>query len=222
MDWNFHRMALNLRLMRVKTTGSGSTRQAILDAALRLFAAKGYAGTSVRDITQASSRTQPVLYYHFKNKARLYEALVQEAYKECQERMREAAMRHSEIAEQLTAALEAILTFVREKRDLTWLAFSTAFAAPEELPAAIRKVSQSHSNLEFIRLLIKRAQKMGALNSHFNSLELARAIYGALTYQVMANLVWDEKLRGRQQAERMVQVFLEGARPSHSLRQARP
>lgn len=43
-------------------------REAIVEAAERLFAAKGYAATTVRDILRAAGVTAPVLYYHFGNK----------------------------------------------------------------------------------------------------------------------------------------------------------
>jgi AcrR family transcriptional regulator len=197
--------------MRKDKIGGSKARQKILDAALRLFAAKGFAATSVRDITDATSYTQPVLYYHFQSKAALYETLVQQAYAECRQRMEDAALRSSKIDEQLTAALEAVLTFVRDRRDLTRLAFATAFAASEEVPAGIRRISRNHGNLEFVRSLIERAQKAGKLNSGFNSLELAKGIYGALSYQVMASLLWEDEVPGRRQAERMVRLFLEGA-----------
>jgi AcrR family transcriptional regulator len=48
----------------------------IFDAAARLFAAKGYTGTSVREIVEAAGVTKPTLYYYFKNKEDLYLQLI--------------------------------------------------------------------------------------------------------------------------------------------------
>ena len=54
-----------------------STRDAILDAAERRFAARGFAGVSVRQITaDAGLRNQASLYHHFKNKQAIYEAVL--------------------------------------------------------------------------------------------------------------------------------------------------
>jgi AcrR family transcriptional regulator len=56
--------------------GSGGGRERLLDAAVRLFAAKGYGATSVRDIVRAAGVTAPALYHHFGNKEGLFLAIV--------------------------------------------------------------------------------------------------------------------------------------------------
>lgn len=52
------------------------TRQRILDIALELFAERGYAGTSVSDITGRLGTTKAALYYHFRSKVEIVEALL--------------------------------------------------------------------------------------------------------------------------------------------------
>ncbi len=55
-----------------------STRDFILDAGERLFAQRGYAGVSVRDIVADTSlKNQASLYHHFENKRALYEAVLE-------------------------------------------------------------------------------------------------------------------------------------------------
>jgi TetR/AcrR family transcriptional regulator, cholesterol catabolism regulator len=44
------------------------TRQAIVDSALKLFGAKGYAVTSVQEITDAAGVTKGAFYHHFDSK----------------------------------------------------------------------------------------------------------------------------------------------------------
>ena len=55
------------------------TRQLLLRAALKHFANSGYAATSVQDIVDEAQLSKPALYYHFKDKAALFQALVHEA-----------------------------------------------------------------------------------------------------------------------------------------------
>jgi len=50
----------------------------ILFAAAKLFADKGFAAASVREIVQAAGVTKPTLYYHFKDKADLYLRIMDE------------------------------------------------------------------------------------------------------------------------------------------------
>ena len=52
------------------------TRQAILDAALDLFAERGYFGTSLRDIATAVGVRESALYNYFPGKEALFEALM--------------------------------------------------------------------------------------------------------------------------------------------------
>ncbi|MGE0359481.1 MAG: TetR/AcrR family transcriptional regulator [Vicinamibacterales bacterium] len=52
------------------------TRQAILDAALELFADKGYFGTRLRDVAGAVGVRESALYNYFPSKEALFEALL--------------------------------------------------------------------------------------------------------------------------------------------------
>jgi AcrR family transcriptional regulator len=52
-----------------------STRDRIVDAALRLFAERGAAAVSVREVADAAGVTVPGLYYHFASKADLIREL---------------------------------------------------------------------------------------------------------------------------------------------------
>ena len=61
-----------------RTAGSAAddTRQRILDIAVDLFIEQGYAGTSVRDISERLGMTKGSLYYHFASKEEVLNALV--------------------------------------------------------------------------------------------------------------------------------------------------
>ena len=58
------------------------TRQQILQAALKRFANSGYAATSVQQIVDDAQVSKPALYYYFRDKAGLFQALVHEAHDE--------------------------------------------------------------------------------------------------------------------------------------------
>lgn len=61
-----------------RTAGStaAGTRRRIVDAAVDLFTSQGYAGTSMRDITERVGITKAALYYHFPSKDDLLDELV--------------------------------------------------------------------------------------------------------------------------------------------------
>ncbi len=59
----------------VQTHDANSTRERILDAALDLFLAQGYDGTSLRQIAEQLGVTKAALYYHFESKEDILMAL---------------------------------------------------------------------------------------------------------------------------------------------------
>jgi AcrR family transcriptional regulator len=54
----------------------GERPREILDAALRVFAARGYAATRLEDVAAAAGVTKGTIYYYFKNKEDLLDRLV--------------------------------------------------------------------------------------------------------------------------------------------------
>lgn len=60
----------------VREPGETPTRERILDAAIELFAEKGYAGTSVRSISRAIGLSEGALYKHFPGKEAILDAVL--------------------------------------------------------------------------------------------------------------------------------------------------
>jgi len=187
------------------------TRRQVLDAALKKFAHRGYEGTSVQDIVAAARVTKPTLYYYFENKAKLYQALVDYAHDERYRLMQQAAACGRTTAEKLVEVAAALFEFSRGHRELMRIAFSTAFAAPGEMPEEIRYLAKCRRNFEFVHSLIKQGQAAGELDDRFASKEQAFGFYGQLNVYVMSNLLLRDGELDRQTAQRMVELFLEGA-----------
>ncbi len=61
-----------------KTVGSAepNARERLLQTAIGIFAEKGYAGTSVREIVEQTGVSKPVLYYYFQSKEGLFLAIL--------------------------------------------------------------------------------------------------------------------------------------------------
>ena len=140
------------------------TRGKILRSALKHFAECGYAGASVQAIVDAARVTKPTLYYYFKSKAGLFQALIDWAHDERYRLMCEASEGVGELSSQLTEVLAALFEFINGNRSLMRIAFATAFSARGEIPAEIRYVDKCERNFEFIHALIRRGVAGGALN----------------------------------------------------------
>lgn len=64
-----------------KRMSAPERRQLLLDAAARVFAARGFAGAGVDVIAREAGVTVPVLYDHFRSKTDLYTELVERHYR---------------------------------------------------------------------------------------------------------------------------------------------
>jgi TetR/AcrR family transcriptional regulator len=69
----------------VRMTSRGAqkqaTRQAVLNAAIKLFAARGFDGTTMPAITAECGVPVPLMVYHFKSKEQLWRDCVNEVYR---------------------------------------------------------------------------------------------------------------------------------------------
>jgi AcrR family transcriptional regulator len=70
------------RAMKSTRSDGEATRGKILEVALPLFAAHGYAGTSVRTVAAAAEVNVATLAYHFEDKEGLYETVVQRLHED--------------------------------------------------------------------------------------------------------------------------------------------
>ena len=189
------------------------TRQQILRAALKRFADAGYAATSVQQIVDDAKVSKPALYYHFADKAGLFQALVHEAHDERYRLLQEAARNHTGIRTQLEAILAALFTYFRENRELMRLSFATMFAAPGEVPEDAVCVEKCERNFEFVHSLIKEAQKNGELDDAFTSQELVFAFSGQVNFYLVGHLVSKDCQPDPLTVGRIVELFLAGAGP---------
>ena len=187
------------------------TRQQILNAALKSFAHRGYAATSVQQIVDAAEVSKPALYYYFADKAGLFQALVHEAHDQRYRLMQEAATRGRTVGEKLVEIVAALFEFSLRNTELMRLAFATAFAASGEAPDRTQCREKGRRNYEVIRSLVEAGQRSGELDAAFSADELAMGIYGQLNSYVMIRLLVPECPLNRHTAESIVRLFLQGA-----------
>jgi len=192
-------------------TNNSDTRRHILRAALRHFANAGYAATSVQQIVGEAKVSKPALYYHFQDKAGLFQALVHEAHDERYRLLCEAAEKSRGIRAQLENILGALFDYFRRNRELMRISFATMFAAPGEVPEDLSCAEKCERNFEFVHSLIKRAQKNGELERRFDSRELAFGFYGLTHFYLVAHLVARDCEPDKKTAKRVVELFLAGA-----------
>jgi TetR/AcrR family transcriptional regulator len=95
-----------------------SARGRLMTAAIGVFARKGYAATTVREIVETAGVTKPVLYYHFGSKEGIYLAMMRDALKELEATVTEALSRGGSAAERIKRFLDGAFGLVLDHLDV--------------------------------------------------------------------------------------------------------
>ena len=105
------RLAARVTAPLPEAVPSGS-RRLILETALRLFAERGYSGTSIRDIAAACGLQGPTIYSHYPSKEHVLAELVRIAHEEHLRRLRAALLESQpDPREQMQAWVRAHVRF---------------------------------------------------------------------------------------------------------------
>jgi AcrR family transcriptional regulator len=99
----------------------------IAKVAARLFATQGYEATSVRMIVEAAGVTKPTLYYHFKSKEGLAQALLTVPMAGLAEAIHAILEERGDPVEALVRIVEAHFAFFREDPDRGRFFFALVF-----------------------------------------------------------------------------------------------
>jgi AcrR family transcriptional regulator len=94
---------------RATSSRGEAVRAAILDHAARLFAAKGFEGTSLLDIAQEAELTRPALYHYFSSKDEILATLVEQESTGAAEKLRDIARGSLTPSEKLRAAIKELV-----------------------------------------------------------------------------------------------------------------
>ncbi len=200
-----------------KTTSD--PRQRLLEAGLKLFANRGYAGTAVHDITEEAKVTKPTLYYYFGNKEGIFQALVDQAMDERLRLMREAAPPEKPTVDQLTGIIATLTDFARRQPDLLRLTFAIAFAADGEYPSGFKKHAKMSASFQFVLGIIQGGLDRGVLNPAYNVFELTQTYFQLVQHSIVLTII-EPKLKRikpslpmppRMEPKRIVELFLGGA-----------
>jgi TetR/AcrR family transcriptional regulator, regulator of cefoperazone and chloramphenicol sensitivity len=102
------------------------TRERLLDVAERLFAERGFSGTSVREITDAAGTNLAAINYHFHSKENLYAEVFQR--------------RIAEVHGPFLGSLRDDRDLMEGDLEAALAAFGKAFTAPHEDPVFSRRI----------------------------------------------------------------------------------
>jgi TetR/AcrR family transcriptional regulator len=107
----------------------------LIKVATSLFAEKGYAGTSVREIVEQAGVTKPVLYYYFENKEGLFLAILEEAYSRLDVLLEEQPKSRGNFQDRIAAFSRQLYELGMGYMELNRMVQSLMFGPPKGAPA---------------------------------------------------------------------------------------
>ncbi|MYV99373.1 ScbR family autoregulator-binding transcription factor [Streptomyces sp. SID3343] len=151
---------------------AGTTRAQILAAAAQLFDERGYAGTSISDITERSGHTSGAIYFHFTGKENLARAVVQAHFAAWPPLVAGCAGRFAAPLEELVGLSFAVARAFRDDA----LVRGGARLWAERLPAVDPFPTPFVGWIETVEALLIQARGHGDLSPSVDPPKAARAI----------------------------------------------
>lgn len=178
------------------------TRQKLIDAALKLFGAQGYAVTSVNEITEAAGVTKGAFYHHFESKESLLKVIHDEFLDIQMALLKEALDTEEDPDERLRDLLRALLvSTARYQANVTVFYLERRNLAGENYKEMRRKRD------EFDRLflaVIEKGIERGTFRQDLDPRMVALGILGMCAYVHQ----W-YRPRGRLKADQIADIFAE-------------
>lgn len=132
------------RLGRPKSANARETRQRILEAARRLFAAHGYEGASNRSIAEEANLTTGAIYHYFDRKLDIYLAVYTDTQTHIDQRMEQAIAECDTLIDGIRAFLETAHDLNNEDPSLAMFMHSCGVDAQRDpdLAASLARTRQ--------------------------------------------------------------------------------
>jgi len=139
-------------------------RQALLDAAMRVFACGSYSGATTADIAREAGVSEPILYRHFASKRDLYLAVLDTAWERLRAAWEEAVA--DAAPEEMLPALGRVVRELKVRRNVTppSLLWIQALTEAGEDPAIRRHLrAQLRAVHDFVAETMRTAQARGGM-----------------------------------------------------------
>ena len=195
-----------------RSTSSEDKRRLILDAAVRVFASKGYHTSRVGDIAEEAGVAHGLLYHYFRSKEELLETIFRETWRDVLDAVRSVEETDESARERLAGIAKILLRAWRRDPDLVRVLVREVTRS-SHLQRRIDEIEQAFAGLERI---IARGQEAGEFRPDVDPRMVSYVFYGAveeiLTGWVLGQLDdGDEQIAAAEQT--VIEVVCGGLTP---------
>jgi len=157
------------------------TRQRIIEAAAQLFVRKGFYGTSIADLAQATGLTKGALYHHFENKDALFFAVVAVARDAWRETVVRDVLEAGDALTRLAVLFDNHARCISENETLCLVLGSLITEMDGVNPTFMAALEKIYADLTlFIERIIQKGQAAGQVRPDLDARLAALNIVGML------------------------------------------
>jgi TetR/AcrR family acrAB operon transcriptional repressor len=199
--------------MRRTKEEAGRTRAALLKTALAVFSAEGYSAATLDDVAKAARVTRGAVYWHFKNKADLYNTLLEEVSVRAAEVVQGAVAEGGSLIDILRRVFVrqcALIEDDKDSRAVVELALIRTGLDPE-LRAGRRKQLQAGKSLvAVITGVMRQGIAQGLLREDVDPADMARAFLALENGAIHLWLTSPKSFSLKQSAKPLADVLIAG------------
>lgn len=190
-----------------------NTRDKILNAALELFAEKGFSASTTKEIARRAKVNEVTIFRQFRSKRALFGAVVAERSPMLPIRERVSTDPRGSVDDLLLGNVRVVLKMLRSNRHLFYIMMGDAWRQPK-----IRKIAYDESikkGLEFVASLMKGLMDAGKMR-RMDPMIPARSLMGAVQFYFLTTEILGEGTPEPHEEEQVIRgfvsIFLDGMR----------
>jgi Transcriptional regulator len=188
----------------------GDKREAILRAAIKVFARNGYFNSKVSDVAREAGVADGTVYLYFKNKDDILHSIFDRAMEEFIAEGRREIETAENAVEKLRRIAELHLERLGADRDLA-IVFQVELRGSTKFMEAFSAAGFAEY-LDIIRQTFIEGQEQGVFRSDLNPTVCAKILYGALDEMVTNWILSKKSYPLAPMAETVLEVFFSGVK----------
>jgi AcrR family transcriptional regulator len=157
-------------------TSAAEKRRVILDAAVRVFARRGYHGSRVGDIAEEAGVAHGLLYHYFSSKEQVLQTIFRENWGELLERFRSVEAADEPAGEKLGGIAKILLRTWRNDPDLVTVMVREVARSPQ-LQGQVEEVEEAFA---IVQRVIEQGQAEGTFRRDVDARLAGWIVYGGL------------------------------------------
>ncbi|MDF9408994.1 MAG: Fatty acid metabolism regulator protein [Pelotomaculum sp. PtaB.Bin013] len=187
---------------------NGSRRLPIFDAAVKVFAEKGFARATVEEIAKQAGIAKGTIYYNYKGKKELFLSLLEEGIERLEAAVSREVARKDTVLAKLEALVSAQLSFFEEYRDYCKILLSEVWGLGHRWEEQVQRLRSGY--FKTIQELLEKGQAEGVIRDDLETETTAAAIFGAVGVAALDRFVFAQEYKYDQILQTLRQFLLKG------------